>query len=57
MDYRNLLKKYISLIARREGTDFIDSFYRNTELNLSAEEWKELCNLSDEAEEELYEKK
>ena len=34
MNYRKLLKKYMTMIAALEGTDYTDSF------NLHSEKWK-----------------
>lgn len=60
MDYRELLKKYISLVLYNEGTDAIDSFYEKhliQKLDISLEDWRELCLLSDEVDEDLYDRR
>ena len=43
MDYKELLKKYISHVAFQEGVDFLSDFYYTTDF--TEEEWEELNSL------------
>ncbi len=53
MDYRELLKKYISHIGWQEGIDYLGHNYCSVNDPFSDEEFKELKLLSEEVDKEF----
>ena len=50
IDFRELLKKYITHIVEHEGTDFLDEWNKSDSGLFSDEEWKELVLIRNERE-------